>query len=196
MKMDLLTPLPPVRPPESHELQALERRIWEELQASAQQRGHPWRTAVLATCDASGLPDARTVILREVQPELRELKFYSDARSPKVAQLMAQPRATMVVWSPELSWQLRLSLECSVRSSGLEVLSRWAQLRLTPAAHDYLSPLPPGSQVESPEPERGLHEHFAVLTANVLAIDWLMLNREGHRRARFETGQAPTWLQP
>jgi hypothetical protein len=204
--LDFALPLPTaVRFAPRSELQVLEARLWSELRAASAQRGHPWRTAVLATCDDQGFPDARSVVLREVQPESHELKFYTDTRSPKVAQLRRQPRATLVVWSAELGWQLRMALECQVRTSGLEVLSRWAQLKLTPAAQDYLSPLPPGSPlhpVSAPSrcgreaPDCDTREHFAVVNAKVLRMDWLSLDPSGHQRACFEADQPARWLQP
>ena len=38
-------------------------------------------------------------------------------------------------------------------------------------------------------------EFFAVITAQVLTIDWLELHREGHRRAIFDKDGA-RWVQP
>jgi hypothetical protein len=70
---------------------------------------------------------------------------------------------------------------------------------MTPAAQDYLSPLPPGSPLAPgaapPLPERGSREHFAVLTAEVLALDWLELHALGHRRAVFDAAGA-RWVTP
>lgn len=190
----------PVMAPVSHEpdpeLLALEQHLWQTLAEAAATRGHAWRTPVLATVDAQGVPDARTVVLREVQANARELVFYTDARAPKVAQLMARPQAAMVMWSPELGWQLRLSLDCQIETSGLAVLSRWTRLKMTPAAHDYLSPLPPGSALSGSASAPKVREHFAVVTARVVRMDWLSLDRDGHRRACFAAGQAPQWLQP
>jgi hypothetical protein len=68
-------------------------------------------------------------------------------------------------------------------------------MRMTPAAQDYLSPLPPGSPVAHPAPERGTREYFAVVTARVHTVDWLELHAQGHRRARFDEHGA-RWLVP
>ncbi len=183
--------------PRIDELPLIEARIWLELQQAATRRDHAWRAMVLSTV-ADGAAQARTVILREVQAEPRELIFFTDARSAKVAQMQAQPTGSLLCWSAEIGWQLRLRVRLEVQTSGLKVSSRWAQLKLTPAAQDYLSPLPPGSaraQAARPEPERGSRNHFAVVTAHVQAIDWLELHADGHRRAGFGSGGAQ-WLQP
>jgi len=57
------------------------------------------------------------------------------------------------------------------------------------------SSMPPGAPLGVAVPARGEREHFAVLTASVLAIDWLELHPEEHRRALFENATA-RWIQP
>ena len=111
------------------------------------------------------------------------------------AQFQARPRATLVLWCAQLGWQLRLRLALEVETSGLAVSSRWARLKLTPAAQDYLSPLPPGTPLDQPLPERTSREHFAVVTGRIEAIDWLDLHADGQRRAAFD-GQGARWLAP
>jgi len=173
----------------------IETRLWQELQLAASQRDHEWRTMVLATIEGDEA-QARTVVLREADAAARELVFFTDARSAKVAQMAQRPIGTLLCWSSRIGWQLRLRVDLQVQTSGLRVSSRWAQLKLTPAAQDYLSPLPPGSPVaERYEPERATRNHFAVVTAKVLAVDWLELHADGHRRAHFGAGPAQ-WLQP
>jgi len=178
----------------SDDLSALEDTIWQELARATRDRGHAWRFAVLATVDGEAA-DARTVVLRDTDRATRTLLIYTDARSPKAAQLTAHPLGTLVLWSPQLSWQLRLRVRLALETSGLRVSSRWAQLKLTPAAQDYLSPLPPGSPLAAAAPERQSREHFAVLAAEVLSLDWLLLAATGHRRARFDAAGA-AWVTP
>ncbi|MGM9488965.1 pyridoxamine 5'-phosphate oxidase [Ideonella sp. YS5] len=182
-------------PPMPSELASIHERIWAELQRAAAERGHPWRTPVLATAAGKAGCDARIIVLREIYPEVRELVFFTDARSPKVGQIGHHPQALMVAWSPELGWQLRMAARLEISTSGLAVSSRWARLKMTPAAQDYLSPLPPGSPLAHPMPERGSREHFAVVTARVERIDWLDLAVAGQRRALFDAAGA-RWIQP
>jgi hypothetical protein len=177
------------------ELRQIHDRIWAELRAAAAERGRPWRKPVLATVGGEAGCDARTVVLREVDAEARTIVFFTDARSPKAAQIERHPQAVMVAWSSELGWQLRLSVALSVETSGLAISSRWARLKMTPAAQDYLSPLPPGTPIAHPAPERGTRAHFAVVSARVQRIDWLSLDPAGHRRAIFDDDGA-RWVQP
>jgi len=180
------------------ELDALPGAIWGELAKAVQDRSHGWRTPVLATVDGEAA-DARTVVLREVSAERQAIDFFTDARSPKVAQLQRKPLGTVVAWCPRLSWQLRMRVSLQIETDGLAVSSLWAKLRLRPAAQDYMSELPPGSLLPvglaPSRPEAGARAHFALLRATVLQIDWLALRPEGHRRALVDA-QGARWITP
>jgi hypothetical protein len=175
-------------------LQLIERACWLALAEATREREHPWRVMTLATVDGDRA-DARSVVLRDVDEARRRLVFYADARSPKIAQMSANPGGVLVGWWPRPGWQLRLRTTLTVQTGGLEVSSRWARVKLSPSAHDYLAALPPGTPVDRYQPERGSREHFAVVTASVEEMDWLELHAEGHRRARL-AGAASTWLTP
>ena len=190
----------------------IEAAIWRELQQAVHGRGHPWRIAVLATVDGDAA-DARNVVLRDLDAAQRTLLMYTDARSPKARQVAAHSQGMLVLWSPALGWQLRLRVALSLETSGLRVSSRWAKLKLTPAAQDYLSPMAPGTALDestpgtalnpstpgtaldAPAPERQSREHFAVLAAQVQSVDWLELHAQGHRRALFSAAGA-AWITP
>ncbi len=175
-------------------LPVIEAALWRELAAAPHDAQHPWRTAVLATTDGA-IGDARTVVLRDTDAAAKRLTLFSDARTAKVSQLRAHPLGTLVMWSPALNWQLRLRVELQVQSDGLAVSSYWAHLKLSPSAHDYLSALAPGSALDNALGARGERAHFALITADVLCVDWLELHALGHRRARFAGGAASCWIQ-
>lgn len=185
-------------------LTEIEAAIWREIGLAALDNQHEWRTPVLASADGDGA-DARTVVLREADPEAGTLAIYTDSRAAKVRQLQAQPRCSLVMWSQRLGWQLRLRARVQAHTDGLAVTSRWAALRMSPAAGDYLSALTPGAPLDAApgeqlnrapaEPTATQREFFAVLIATVEAMDWVELHRDGHRRASFTTTQAQ-WLVP
>lgn len=175
-------------------LAAIEAAIWQELQRATHDRHHEWRAPVLATVAADGSADARSVVLREVLPEPRRLVFYTDDRSPKLAQLKHEPRATLVCWSRRLGWQLRLRVQCRPLADESALAARWQRMAYSPAAADYLARLAPGADLAG-EAGTGDRAHFAVIEANVVAVDWLELHRAGHRRAALDAAGA-RWLQP
>ncbi len=182
--------------------------IWRELSRATHDRHHEWRTVVLATVaqrHGEAVADARNVVLREVAAHARQLVIYTDARAAKAQQLRTHPQASIVMWSRRLGWQLRCQVRLTIDTAGAAVDSRWSQVRQTAAAHDYLSPQAPGRSLPAASttapaaapatsPITSAH-HFAVVTAQVDAIDWLELHREGHRRAQFSSAAAQ-WLQP
>jgi pyridoxine/pyridoxamine 5'-phosphate oxidase len=192
----------PARAGVACDLRKIELELWRELAQAPLQREHGWRHMVLASQGPDGV-DARTVVLRECDDVARSLVFYTDARSPKLAQLHAQPRAVLVAWSAELGWQLRLTCRVEVATHGLGVASRWARIRCTPAAQDYLFPIASGTTLPHghsgmparPAPAELEHHHFAVMTAHVEVLDWLELGAPLHRRARY-TAHGADWLAP
>jgi hypothetical protein len=177
-------------------LAAIEAEVWQQLASCVEDKTHPWRTPVLATVDGERA-DARTVVLREADARQRQLLIYTDERAGKVRQLLERPHGMLVMWSPELSWQLRCRVRLALEMSGLASSSRWARIRLSPAAQDYLSPLPPGSPLQAAAPAHPpvARDHFAVIDATVESLDWLELHRDGHRRAIFDR-EGARWVQP
>ena len=176
----------------------IRQRIWVELQRATHDRHHEWRTPVVATVGADGLPGARTVVLRHADVKSASLAFYTDSRSPKVAELIATPHASFVFWSKRLSWQLRVQAHITVQTSGLQVDEVWDRMRQSPAAGDYLAAAAPGAllpDASEPQAPAGLQQHLAIVTAQVLAMDWLELARTGHRRAVL-TGTTFEWRVP
>ena len=172
-------------------------QIWKELGRATQDRHHEWRTPVLATVGQDGWPRARTVVLRRADALAGQLDIYTDSRSPKVAQMRAQPLAQFVFWSARLSWQLRVRVQVDVMC-GQQVEELWHVVRQSASAGDYLTVAAPGEPLAA---DPGLGEvatpavSFAVLRAHVVDMDWLELSRNGHRRAQLGP-QAWRWLTP
>ena len=176
----------------------IRQRIWVELQRATHDRHHEWRTPVLATVGTDGLPEARTVVLRHADAKLASMAFYTDSRSPKVAELKATPRASLVFWSKRLSWQLRVRAHVSVHTSGPQVDEVWERVRQSPAAGDYLAAAAPGAilpDTSAPTDMTGAQHHLSVVSVQVLAMDWLELARTGHRRAVL-TATSFEWRVP
>jgi pyridoxamine 5'-phosphate oxidase len=191
------------------DLPDIQAALWSELTRATHDKHHEWRSLALATVDGESA-DARTVVLREVDTSEQALRFFSDARAGKLVQIQTHPQGTLLLWSRRLSWQLRLRVTLSIQTEGLAVSSRWARLKLSPAAQDYLAPLAPGMALptsatadrselatESTTDTKVTEQraYFALLTAQVLSMDWLELRATGHRRAVFDASGA-RWVTP
>jgi pyridoxamine 5'-phosphate oxidase len=168
----------------------LEKEIWHQLLRASVDKHHEWRSPVLATQATNGWPDARTVILRGVDMDAKTLTFYTDKRSQKIAHLQANPHAILVFWSKRLNWQLRTKAVINIQKDGDLVQKTWQKVKQSPSAGDYLSVQAPGDYFDSSYTGKLLNEpHFAILIADIIEIDWLALNRNGHQRATInDTG--------
>jgi len=176
-------------------LHLLQRACWEELTRATQEREHGWRLMTLATVE-SGRAEARSITLREAYPAANRLVFFTDDRSRKLQQIQTHPQGTLLAWCPRLSWQIRLRVQLTREMDQHLAMSRWARLRLSPSAQDYLSSLAPGEPLsEIASEERGSREHFAMVNAQVESMDWLELHPDGHRRALFDAAGG-RWVQP
>ena len=169
---------------------AIQHEIWQQLLRASLDKHHEWRSPVLVTCGKDNWPEARTVILRAVNLITKELTFYTDSRSPKVAQLLQNPKAMLVFWSKRLNWQLRIKVNIAIKTEGELVQNTWAKVKQSPSAGDYLSAQAPGEILTNSQDSTNQtlqnHSHFAILIANVINIDWLALNRNGHQRANID----------
>lgn len=188
--------------PRIQTLHEIHEQIWRELGRACQDRHHAWRTPVLATAGGDGAPNARVVVLREVDATRQTLRVYTDKRSAKVSELLREPNAQFVFWSDRLHWQLRVRVAITVDADGPEVQARWQRVRQSASAADYLGRVAPGEGLEaaqsasqSTSTSTDASHHFALLTAQVLETDWLELDRDGHRRANLRAGSW-RWLAP
>ncbi|WP_426165741.1 pyridoxamine 5'-phosphate oxidase family protein [Sandarakinorhabdus sp. DWP1-3-1] len=185
---------------------------WRLLGRGAADRRSPMHTPVVASVDADGRPQARVMVLRAADRATARLRFHTDARSPKCAELDGAAVA-VTLYHPGEAIQLRLAGAARVVTDGAEVDRIWA------AATDFArraylveaapgTPLPgPGSGLpagvdgrkpEAPElvPARA---NFALVMLDIGEIDWLHLAQDGHRRALFTLGDggwAAGWCVP
>jgi pyridoxamine 5'-phosphate oxidase len=165
-------------------------RIWQELTRCTVDRHHEWRTPVLATIGLDGTPQARAVVLRQASKATQSLIIFTDRRTPKVAELTAQPAGMLAFWSKRLGWQCRVALRFQVHTDGPDVDAAWQRISQSAAAKDYLAAKAPGSPIMSGAPAEDTTasltaHHLALLTGQISSIDWLELSRSAHRRIRF-----------
>jgi len=192
----------------------IQTRAWELLSSAPSERESPLRVATLATVDAAGWPQARQVVLRSCDPSAGTLEIYTDARSPKVSELRREARAALCCYDPAQQLQLRLSGTVTIHVGDERSAQAWREAGIY-ARRDYLAPSAPGTPIADPsladprqdEPgESGSSalaeakgENLAILRLRVERLDWLVLDREGHRRAELRregSAWSARWLLP
>jgi pyridoxine/pyridoxamine 5'-phosphate oxidase len=179
------------------DLGALHAQVWTRLVRGVHDRHAPARHPTLATARADGMPQARTVVLREAYSDAATLDIHTDLHSAKVAELRENPMAALHVWDASAHLQTRIEAEVAI-FSGAEVAEIWDRVP-APSRTAYGSTPAPGQPIanaldyaKSPDPAA-----FGVLRLNVVAIDALHLGSD-HRRARYlrDDGWAGEWLAP
>jgi pyridoxamine 5'-phosphate oxidase len=179
-----------IHPSKEPTAEAIRERIWQELTRCTVDRHHEWRTPVLATIGLDGTPQARAVVLRQASKTTQSLIIFTDRRTPKVAELEVQPAGMLTFWSKRLAWQCRVALNFKVLVDGPEIDAAWQRMSRSAAAKDYLSVRVPGSALVRDdsfvETNASLTAHqLAILTGQILSIDWLELGQSAHRRIKF-----------
>ena len=189
-------------------------RSWRVLEEAIDDPSSPVRTPVLISVSSDGLAQGRTVVLRGINRQQRQLQIYTDVRSAKVAQLRTQPTCTLVAYQPNPMMQLRLGADATVNHNNAITHEAWAVMP-GPNRCNYLTDPDPGSvSVQATDgrpvinaesmPTHAENEiaysHFAVIVFTINQLEWLYLPRRGHRRARFVWDAAGSpksdWLIP
>lgn len=185
-------------------LSEIHAQVWDSLGAAIDEQGQEWRTFSLATVDYAKRPRARTVVLRGVDREERQLLFFTDPRTPKWRELLEEPFAEALFWNSEEKVQLRCQCRASCHADD-ELAAHYRAQVPEHLAGDYAAETVPGSRIAQPEEGQvlGADWSFGVIVLTVESMDWLQLRREGHRRAAFrwrendEVGEWDlNWLQP
>ena len=172
-------------------------QAWKRLGRGVADRRAAARHPTLATVDADGWPQARTVVLRGADRAASQLTVYTDRKAGKVAELLHTPRAAVHVWDQTAHLQIRAVAEAVIQTGGV-VAETWRGL----SAH--------AQRCYGFQPASGLAiadaldyevwpqpEDFAVIELNVTHLEVLHLGHR-HRRAGFDRSQdwAGQWLVP
>ncbi len=170
-----------------HRLDSTLAQVWQRLARGTKDRRAATRNPTLATVGDTG-PEARTVVLRAVDPEAKTLEIHTDRRSAKIGELTKNPNALLHIWDAKSKLQIRL--RCRANLSHAEE-TKWVQIPKD-AQRVYGGTPAPGHEIAQPEDHisKPSQEDFTVITLHVIEIETLHLGPELHRRARFAT---PDW---
>lgn len=159
---------------------------WKELQASTEQKEHPFRLCSMATTGKKGKVYQRTLVFRKLDQD-RNLLFYTDSRSAKVKQLQENPVAGLLFYDRNNKLQLFVQGEIAVITSG-EIYEHHRQRIDGRSVNDYNTLSPPGKRIKNPfSVTRNEDLHFALLKMHPQLIEYLKLKPDtNHLRAIFE----------
>ena len=180
---------------------------WRLLEEGVTDRHSPCHTPSLGTLDAEGLPTVRTVVLRAVEQEARLLRFHTDLRSHKVAEITVQSRVALHAYHAGRKIQLRLTGQARVHHGDEAARDAWQASRSFSRLCYGVEP-GPGAAIEAPwdwcqgedgSVEAESFQNFGAVLVKVESLEWLYLAARGHRRALYDwRGGAlrKSWLVP
>ncbi len=164
--------------------------IAARLAAAVADRRHAWRTPTLATIGLDGAPRARTVVLRGADAACARVRFHSDMRSAKCAELGADGRAALHFYDADAKLQLRLEGHAVLHCADATAEAAWQAAGLS-ARRTYAIEPGPGVFMDQPDDAAfsadppASFARFVVVEFEVASVEWLYLRAEGHRRLLF-----------
>jgi hypothetical protein len=170
-------------------------------------RRSPFHSPTAASIGLDGRPRARVVILRACRPAIRELRFHTDRRSAKFAELAADPRIALTGYDHGAKIQIRAEGRAVLHTDGEIADAAWAGSRPFSRVCYGVQPGPGasmtlGGDFTLPADEAEIaagRGNFCAVSIAVETFEWLYLAHDGHRRARFKFeagGVEKTWLTP
>lgn len=168
---------------------------WGRLLRGAGDPESPLHLLTLATVTLEGQPSARLMVNRGADRRSGVLWFHSGRRSPKVAQVRANPWACVVAFDPFDGVELRLNGAVTVHDHGPLADRHWEQMTETAREfylyHDDRGHATAGTDPRLPFDPEGLaaalteraRANFAVLELAVETIDWYQVLDGRQRRA-------------
>ena len=182
------------------DLEGFERAAWRSMARGVKDRRSGFHTLTVASVTTSGLPNARTVVLRGCDPDARTLRFHTDARSAKVGELRANANVCALLYDRQSKLQVRVTGRCTLSDAQSAQGSKaWSATRSFSRECYRVSPTP-GSRIEAggaygPADASDGHEAFIAAEIVVGSVEVLYLAAAGHRRALFTPGRRE-WLVP
>ena len=169
------------------------KEAWRLICTGATDRKSSFHLPTIATVDRDGAPNLRTVVLREVDPDRRTLRFHTDNRSPKIQELKTEPRVALHAYDPALQTQLRFAGHAKIHHRDTPSQTAWEESapmsRLCYAAPDatgaIVSVPPTALRLNDVRDGEG-YENFCAVVLTVVRLEWLYLGASGHQRALFE----------
>jgi pyridoxine/pyridoxamine 5'-phosphate oxidase len=182
--------------------------IWKRLGRAAKDRRSAMHTPVVATIGADGAPNQRVMVLRAFDPAQCLLRFHTDSRAAKVADLAKGAAVSVLFYDAQAKRQFRLTGTAWTETDTALADHAWSASTLF-ARRCYLADPAPGTvsampvsglaadiegRVPADEAEvAAARENFAILLARIERIEFLHLAHTGHRRAMFHAGPEGAW---
>lgn len=198
-----MTPLPPFH----DDLDACFREAWRLLDEGTRRNRTAFHTPALATLDREGRPQVRTVVLRAADATAGTLRFHCDRRSAKAAEIAATGEAALHGYDAGAKVQIRVRGSAGLHTDDALADAAWAgSLAMSRVCYGTApapgAVIPTGGDYALPDEDAAAtlgRPNFCAVVVRAERLEFLYLDRRGHRRAawtRGEAGWAGAWLVP
>ncbi|MEX0346929.1 MAG: pyridoxamine 5'-phosphate oxidase family protein [Rhizobiaceae bacterium] len=178
-------------------------KAWKTIEDGVADRHMPAHTPTLATTGNDGLPKLRTIVVRHVSKSELVIRFHTDIRSSKAAELRRQSGCCIHVYDKAAGLQLRFDGYAELHHESTVAKSAWdGSSPMSRKCYGQLQA--PGAKLADPNLARldGSSEgfqNFCAVLVNVTAVDLYALSHTGHRRAHWTVNNGTWtghWLAP
>lgn len=197
----------------NYSLVGLEKDCWLRLLNGSLRYKDPLHNPAIANINEQGV-NMRTVVLRKVWTEQKELAFNTDTRSGKWQELQKDNKLSWLFYDEEHKLQIRLSGKATMHHLDAMAAEAWTASSMS-SRKIYL--VNPGPSTITHKPENGLpiefetkdpsagesemgRKNFGTVITKIFWMEWLWLNSKGHRRAVFNYNEdgsfSAGWLIP
>ncbi len=176
-------------------------QAWRLLAEGVERGRSGFHLPALATLGAAGAPRVRTVVLRAVDPGAGTLRFHCDRRSDKAAEIARNGACALTAYDGATTVQIRAEGLGTLHTDDALADAAWAGAQ--PMSRVCYGTAPgPGTAISAggayalPDADEAPalgRPHFAAVVVRVAALDFLYLDRRGHRRARWDRAGAEPW---
>jgi pyridoxamine 5'-phosphate oxidase len=197
-----MDPLPPFH----DDLGAALTEVWRLLEEGPALRRNAFHMPALATVDAHGHPQVRTVVLRAADRAAGTLRFHCDRRSAKAAEIAASGHAALHGYDTPAKIQIRASGPAQLHTDDALAEAAWAGAMAMSRVCYGADPapgaiLPTGDAYALPDAETALtsgRPNFCAVVVTLARLEFLFLDRRGHRRAAWDRADdwRGCWLAP
>jgi hypothetical protein len=174
--------------------------LWRLLAEGAAHGRSGFHLPTLATVSDEG-PRLRTVVLREADQATGTLRFHCDRRSAKATELAAHPACALCTYDGPSKIQIRIEGRAILHTDDAQAEAAWAGSRPMSRVCYGADPapgttLPAGDAYSLPHEDEAVtlgRPHFCAVRIEARRLDFLYLDRRGHRRAAWRR-EGSVWV--
>lgn len=167
--------------------------VWNALVEAVANRHSFFHTPTIATIGDDHALQLRTVVLREADPQKWMLRFNTDRRSNKFAELSALPQIGVHVYDLNQKLQVRMSGQASLHIDDDMMQAAWqSSQKMSQLCYGTMpapgSVISEADQFTMPGPADDVSDaiaNFCTVQVYIDKIETLYLKSTGHKRARF-----------